>query len=199
MLWKVLSQPCFAPLQAISALEYASVLIVACGSEDRGKFHDRIDTYHTPRFRLRTSLFCNAIQEALSFALQEGAVVEAYMDDITLIAKDGETLSRAVEAAEILLNEGGLGMNMKKCQWISSHPGLLLRRVYEASRAAAGIGSAPPQKQAVDRTNTDLLNALPDLKQQRQIIAMCYGSTSTRCTCRNRSLSSTAQMVNTQL
>ena len=65
-------------------------------------------------------------------------------------------LSDAI-AAHLPTKKGGMGFT--RTAWIR-------KSAYEASRAAAGIGAAPPQKQAVERTNIDLLNALPDLKQQ---------------------------------
>jgi hypothetical protein len=45
----------------------------------------------------------------------------AYMDDVTILAEEGEQLAQAVAVTNAMMMERGLELNPKKCQWMSPH------------------------------------------------------------------------------
>jgi hypothetical protein len=66
--------------------------------------------------------FCTAIQAVVD-ALNaiEGVTALAYMDDVTILAENGEQLAQAVEVTNAMMLERGLELNPRKCQWMSPH------------------------------------------------------------------------------
>ena len=118
-IWSVVQRDEFAPLQGVFALEYAtpSRLIGAAEGEPfeipstRGT---RQGSACGPVF------FCLGIHGVLERLAEQNVIVEAYMDDVTLMTRNPQDLQRAVEVARVEFAARGLALNLKKCQWISS-------------------------------------------------------------------------------